>query len=77
MITLAIGIDDWQYERELEKKNTYTFGKKDIYQKSPKKDQYGIVPMELNATEKHNQSPRKKTRKCYNCGNNWSPSKGM
>ena len=68
MITLAIWIDDWQYERELEKKGTYNFGKKDRYQKSPKKDQYGMVPMELDAAEKRNQSPRKETRKCYNCG---------
>ena len=68
MITLAIRIDDRQYERELEKKSTYNFGKKDRYQKSPKKDQYGMVPMELDATEKRNQSPRKETRKCYNCG---------
>ena len=68
MITLAIQIDDRQYERELEKKGTYNFGKKDRYQKSPKKDQYGMVPMELDATEKCNQSPRKETRKCYNCG---------
>ena len=68
MITLAIRIDDWQYERELERKGTYNFGKKDRYQKSLKKDQYGMVPMELDATEKRNQSPRKETRKCYNCG---------
>ena len=27
-----------------------------------------MVPMELDATEKRNQLPRKKTRKCYNCG---------
>ena len=26
-----------------------------------------MVPMELNATEKRNQSPRNETRKCYNC----------
>ena len=38
MITLAIRIDDRQYERELERKGTYNFGKKDRYQKSPKKD---------------------------------------
>ena len=57
MITLAIQIDDQQYKRELEKKGTYNFGKKDRYQKSPKKDQYGMVPMELNATKKRNQSP--------------------
>ena len=68
MITLAIQIDDWQYEREFEKKSTYNFGKKDRYQKSPKKDQYDMVPMELDATEKHNQSLRKETPKCYNCG---------
>ena len=68
MITLAIQIDDRQYKRELEKKGTYNFGKKDRYQKSFKKDQYDMVPMELNATEKHNQSPRKETCKCYNCG---------
>ena len=68
MITLAIWINDRQYKRELEKKGTYNFGKKDRYQKSPKKDQYGMVPMELNATEKRNQSPQKETRKCYNCG---------
>ena len=66
MITLAIRINDRQYKRELEKKGTYNFGKKDRYQKSPKKDQYGMVPMELDA-EKRNQSSRKKTRKCYNC----------
>ena len=68
MITLAIRINDRQYERELEKKGTYNFGKKDRYQKSPKKDQYGMVPMELNATKKRNQSPQKETRKCYNGG---------
>ena len=68
MITLAIRIDDRQYERELEKKGTYNFGKKDRYQKSPKKDQYDMVPMELDATKKRNQSSRKETRKCYNCG---------
>ena len=68
MITLAIRIDDRQYERELEKKGTYNFGKKDRYQKPPKKDQYGRMPMELDATEKRNQSPQKETRKCYNCG---------
>ena len=67
MITLAIRIDDRQYERELERKSTYNFGKKDRYQKSPKKNQYGMVPMELDATKKRNQSPRKETRKCYNC----------
>ena len=27
-----------------------------------------MVPMELDATEKCNQSPQKVTRKCYNCG---------
>ena len=68
MIILAIRINDRQYERELERKGTYNFGKKDRYQKSPKKNQYGMVPMELNATEKRNQSPQKETRKCYNCG---------
>ena len=68
MITLAIPIDDRQYEHELEKKSTYNFSKKDRYQKSPKKDQYGMVPIELDATEKRNQSPQKETHKCYNCG---------
>ena len=68
LITLAIQIDDQQYERKLERKGTYNFGKKDRYQKSPKKDQYGIVPMELDATKKRNQSPRKKPLNCYNCG---------
>ena len=68
MITLAIWINDQQYERELEKKGTYNFSKKDRYQKSPKKDQYGIVLMELDAMEKRNQLHRKETRKCYNCG---------
>ena len=38
MITLAIQIDNRQYERELEKKSTYNFSKKDKYQKSSKKD---------------------------------------
>ena len=50
MITLAIRIDDRQYKRELERKDTYNFGKKDRYQKSPKKDQYSMVPRELDAT---------------------------
>ena len=68
MITLAIQINDRQYERELERKSIYNFGKKDRYHKSPKKDQSGMVPMELDATEKRNQSPWKETRKCYNCG---------
>ena len=68
MITLAIRIDDRQYERDFERKGTYNFGKKDRYQKSPKKDQYGMVPMELDNTEKRNQLPWKETRKCYNCG---------
>ena len=67
MITLAIWIDDRQYKRELEKKGPYNFGKKDKYQKSPKKNQYSMVPIELDATEKRNQSPQKETRKCYNC----------
>ena len=67
MITLAIRIDDRQYKCELERKGTYNFGKKDRYQKSLKKNQYGMVPMELDATEKRNQSFRKETRKCYNC----------
>ena len=66
-ITLAIRIDDRQYERELEKKGTYNFGKKDRYQKSSKKNRYGMVPMELDTTKKRNQSPWKETHKCYNC----------
>ena len=68
MITLAVQIDNRQYKRELEKKGTYNFGKKDGYQKSLKKGQYGMVPMELDVIQKRNQSPRKETRKCYNCG---------
>ena len=60
MITLAIRINNRQYERELEKKDTYNFGKKDRYQKSPKKDQYDMVPMELDATENVTSYPRKK-----------------
>ena len=64
MITLAIRIDDQQYKRELERKGTYNFGKRDRYQKSSKKDQYGMVPMELDAMEKRNQSPQKETCKC-------------
>ena len=67
MITLAVRINDRQYERELEKKSTYNFGKKDRYQKSAKKDQYSMVPMELDVTKKRNQSLQKETRKCYNC----------
>ena len=67
MITLAKRIDDQQYERELERKDTYNFGKRDRYQKSLKKDQYGMVLMKLDDTKKRNQSPRKETRKCYNC----------
>ena len=76
MITLAIQIDNWQYKRELEKKSTYNFGKKDRYQKSPKKDQYGMVPMELDATEKRNQSPQKHTQ-VLQLWKDWSLSKGM
>ena len=38
MINPAIRIDNWQYEHELEKKGTYNFGKKDRYQKPPKKN---------------------------------------
>ena len=67
MIILAIQIDDRQYKRELETKSTYNFGKKDKYQKSSKKDQYGMVPIELDATKNRNQSPWKETQKCYNC----------
>ena len=67
MITLAIRIDDRQYERELERKGTYNFGKKDRYQKSLKKNQYGMMPMELDVTKKRNQLPWKETCKCYNC----------
>ena len=66
IITLAIRINNRQYKRELERKSTYNFGKKDRYQKSPKKDQYGMVLMELNVTKKRNQSPQKETCKCYN-----------
>ena len=68
MIILAIQIDNRQYKRELEKKGTNSFGKKNRYQKPPKQNQYGMVLMELDATEKCNQSPQKETRKCYNCG---------
>ena len=75
MITLAIRIDNRQYECELEKKSTYNFGKKDRYQKSPKKNQYGMVPIELDITEKRNQSTQKETRKCYNCGKIGHPAK--
>ena len=67
MITLDIHIDDRQYKREIERKSTYNFGQKDRYQKSSKKNQYGMVLMELDATEKRNQLHQKETRKCYNC----------
>ena len=60
MITLAIWINDRQYERELERKDTYNFGKEDKYQKSPKKNQYGMVLVELDATESATSRPKKK-----------------
>ena len=59
MIILAIRIDDRQHKQELEKRGTYTFNSRRYQntQKPPKKDQYKMVPMELDATEKRNKTP--------------------
>ena len=52
MITMAVKIDDRQFEQELEKKGAYSFGKRCQNQKGPKRDKYGMVPMEIDVTEK-------------------------
>ena len=52
MITMAVRIDDRQFEQELEKKGAYFFGKGYQDQKGPKRDKYGMVPMGIDATEK-------------------------
>ena len=62
MIETAARINDRQFERELEKqgKQTKPWVKK---KPTPAKDNYSLVPMEIDVAE-----PRKKeTRKCYNC----------
>ena len=69
MIILAIRIDNYQHKWVLETRGTYTFSNKRYknIQKPSKRDQYEMVPIELDATEKHNKTPQKKTHKCYNC----------
>ena len=52
MITMAVRIDNRQFEQELEKKGAYSFGKGYQDQKGPKRDKYGMVPMRIDATEK-------------------------
>ena len=67
IIITAVKIDDRQFKHELEKKETYSFGKEYQDQKGPKRDKYGTVPMEINATEKRKPF-RKEKRKYYNYG---------
>ena len=67
MITMAVKIDDRQFEQKLEKKGRYSFGKEYQDRKSLKRDKYGIVPMEIDAIKKRKPF-KKETQKCYNCG---------
>ena len=64
---MVVKIDNRQFERELEKKGAYSFGKGYQDRKGPKRNKYGMVPMKIDATEKH-QPFKKETQKCYNCG---------
>ena len=48
-------------------KGTYSVDKKYQDQKGPKRDKYGMVPMEIDITAKRKLF-KKKTRKCYNYG---------
>ena len=63
---MAVKIDDRQFEQELEKKRAYSFGKGYQDRKGPKRDKYGMVPIEIDATEKRKPF-KKETWKCYNC----------
>ena len=67
MIIMAVKIDDRQFKQKLEKKGAYSFGKGYQDREGPKRDKYGMVPMEIDATEKCKPF-KKKTQKCYNCG---------
>ena len=67
MITMAVKIDEKQFEQELEKKGAYSFGKEYQDRKDSKRDKYGMVSIEIDATEKRKPF-KKETRKCYNCG---------
>ena len=63
---MAVKIDNRQFKQELEKKGAYFFGKGYQDQKDPKRNKYGMVPMEIDATEKRKPF-KKETQKCYNC----------
>ena len=64
---MAVKIDDREFKQELEKKGVYFFGKGYQNRKGPKRDKYGMVPKEIDATEKRKPF-KKETQKCYNCG---------
>lgn len=64
MITMAVRVDNRQYERELEKKGSYP-GPKRSKAPARTRDEYGPVPMEIDAMTPKER--RKETRKCYNC----------
>ena len=66
MITMAVKIDNSQFKQNLEKKEGYSIGKGYQDRKGLKRDKYGIVPMEINTTEKRKPF-KKETRKCYDC----------
>ena len=63
---MAVKIDNRQFEQELEKIGAYSFSKGYQDRKGPKRDKYGMLPIEIDATEKYKHF-KKKTRKCYNC----------
>ena len=52
MITMAVKIDDRQFEQELEKKDAYSFGKEYQDQKGFKRNKYGMVPIKIDTNEK-------------------------
>ena len=52
MITLAVKIDNRQFERKLERKKTYNFGERYKNLKDLKKDKYNKVLIAIDATEK-------------------------
>ena len=64
---MAVKIDNRQFEQKLEKKEAYSFSKRYQDRKGPKRDKYGMVPMEIDATEKRKPF-KKETQKCYKCG---------
>ena len=67
MITMGVKIDNRQFEQKLKKKGAYFFGKGYQDWKGHKKDKYGMIPIENDATEKRKPF-KKETQKCYNCG---------